>query len=351
MDAFEAVNYTMSPKGDGYILNFNCAKGPVHRIGGAGRADSEELVAAMLNIGLNVNKLRGSRLDFEGRLGNHWYGLAKYSYTAPMFPTLNVELKTGYTNALIRRSSYNYRTGFRASGIDAYLSGIRLETFDFHVGVKHERYTVHSWLTDSGETVPKDQMQLMSKHFGSVYANLRHYTLDDLYFPSKGMNIGVDFQWLPWNSGTMMIGMDFHNVFRINDWFSILPEMFVRTVVNAAEDNFFYSTFVGGTMRSRYINSQLPFVGFNQATPAKNYAMILNLDLRARIAKDTYASLMCGYFSDNDGLPDKLAEIKPTYMGLAGELAYDSFIGPVRARIQWSDFRGWSAYVGVGFDF
>jgi hypothetical protein len=54
---------------------------------------------------------------------------------------------------------------------------------------------------------------------------------------------------------------------------------------------------------------------------------------------------------DCDGLPSSFKELGPTYLGFCGELAYDSLIGPVRARLQWSDFRGWSAYVGVGFDF
>lgn len=351
MDAFENVNYTMSKDGDGYILNFNCNKGPVHRIGAAGRADSEELVAAMLNLGLNVNKLRGIRLDLEGRMGNHWYALGNFSYTAPMFPTFNLEAKTGFTNAMIRQDAYNYRTGFRSTSFDAYLSGIRMETFDFRVGIKHERYSVSSWLTDSGNTVPKDQLQLLSKHFGSLYANLRHYTLDDLYFPSKGLNIGVDFQLLPWNSGTMMMGLDVRNVFRINDRFSILPEFYFRSVINAAEDNLFYANFVGGPMGGRYMVGQMPFVGFNQATPAKNIALVLNLDFRACLAKNLYTSLLAGYFNDNDALPNSIKEILPTYLGFAGELAYDSLIGPVRVRLQWSDFRGWSAYAGVGFDF
>ena len=351
MDTFEAVNYTMTKDGDGYILNFNCSKGPVHRIGAAGRADSEELVAAMLNIGLNVNKLRGFRLDLEGRLGNHLYGLAKYSYTAPRLPTFNIEVKSGFTNAIVRQSYYNYRTGFSSNCFDAYLSGIRKETFDFRVGIKQENYSVHSWLTDSGNTVPKDQLQLLSKHFRSIYANIRHYTLDDLYFPSKGMSVGADFQLLPWNSGTVIMGMDFRNVFRINEWFSILPEVFFRSIINGADDNLFYANFVGGTMRGRYIGSQMPFVGFNQATPAKDIAMVLNLDFRASIADKVYTSLLAGIFNDNDALPNTFREILPTYWGVAGELSYDSIIGPIRARLQWSDYRGWSVYLGAGFDF
>ena len=70
-------------------------------------------------------------------------------------------------------------------------------------------------------------------------------------------------------------------MFKINDWFSILPEVYFRSVINAEEDNLFYANFVGGPMRGRYIGSQMPFVGFNQATPAKNLALVMNLDFRA----------------------------------------------------------------------
>lgn len=350
LDALESVNYTLSKVEDGYILNFNCSKGPVHRIGAAGRADTEELVAAMLNLGLNVNKLRGSRLDFEGRLGSRWYGQLRYTYVDPKLPTINVEGKLGFTNAKVRQSFYNYQTGFRTATLDAYLSGIKYDHFDFRAGIKHERYSVESWLTDSGNQVPKDQMQLLSKHFTSIYGSFRHYTLDDLYFPSHGINVGADLQ-IPFNTRTKMLSMDVRTVINVNDWFSILPEFYTRTIISPEEDNLFYANYVGGTFRGRYFGTQVPFVGFNQPTPAESFIAVLNLDFRARLAKDVYGSLMAGYFMDNEGLPTSFSHFSPTYIGFCGELAYDSLIGPVRARLQWSDFRGWSAYIGVGFDF
>ena len=148
-----------------------------------------------------------------------------------------------------------------------------------------------------------------------------------------------------------MLSMDVRTVFNVNDWFSILPEFYTRTIISPEEDNLFYANYVGGTFRGRYLDTQVPFVGFNQVTPAKSFVAVLNLDFRARLAKNFYSSLMAGYFMDNDGLPTSFRHLAPTYLGLCGELAYDSLIGPVRARLQWSDFRGWSAYVGVGFDF
>lgn len=351
LDALEAVKYQLSKDGEGYILTFNCSKGPVHRIGVAGRADSEEFVAAMVNLGLNVNKLRGARFDFEGRLGSHWYGQAKYSYTSPRFPTLNMSITGGHTNATISRDEYNYLAGYSVFKYDAFLSGIQLETFDFNSGFRYEEYNVNSWLTDSGTAVPKNQLQLLSKGYCSLYASLRRYTLDDLYFPSRGLNIGTNIQLLPWSGSTKVMGLDVKTVFRLNDWLSLLPSFYMRSIIDKASNNMFIANYVGGVMPGRYIDSQIPFAGFNYATLAKDFVMVLNLDLRARLAKNLYTTLQGGYFNDNDGMPNELRDLKPTYVGIAGELAYDSLIGPVRARLQWSDYRGWSAYVGVGFDF
>ena len=148
-----------------------------------------------------------------------------------------------------------------------------------------------------------------------------------------------------------MLSMDVRTVFNVNDWFSILPEFYTRTIISPEEDNLFYANYVGGTFRGRYLETQIPFVGFNQVTPSKSFTTVLNVDFRAQLAKSFYASMMAGYFTDCDHFPTSFRHIAPTYLGLAGELAYDSLIGPVRARLQWSDFRGWSAYVGVGFDF
>ena len=351
LDALEAVDYKLSRDDDGYILIFNCSKGPVHRLGVSGRADSEEFVAAMINLGLNVNKLRGARFDFEGRLGAHWYGQAKYSCILPKLPTLNMSLTGGHTNAVISRDEFNYQAGYSVFKFDAFLSGIQLENFDFRSGFRYEEYNVNSWLTDSGTAVPKNQLQLLSKGYSSFYASLRHYTFDDLYFPSKGINIGMDLQLLPWNSAAKVMSVDLKTVFRMNDWLSLLPSFYTRTIVDRNSDNLFISNYVGGTMPGRYIDSQIPFAGFNYATLAKDYMMVLNLDMRARLAKDFYFTLQGGYFNDNESLPGSWKELLPTYLGFAGELAYDSLAGPVRARVQWSDFRGWSAYLGVGFDF
>ncbi|MBQ9310386.1 MAG: patatin-like phospholipase family protein [Bacteroidales bacterium] len=351
LDALEAVSYTLHPEGDAYRLVFNCVKGPVHRIGASVRSDSEELVAALLNIGFNVNRLHGSRLDLEGRIGEHWYGQARYSYSAPRLPTFNLAFKGGYTRANVRRERNLYKAGFWRSGLDAYVSDMRLQNFDFRAGAKYDFFSLNSWLTDSGVAVPRSQMRLMHSNYGTIYTNVRHYTLDDDYYPSRGLNLGADLQWIAGPEGAKVMSLDFRTVIPITEKVAVIPSLWSRNVVDARSDNLYLQNFAGGAVAGRYTDSQMPFIGFNGSTPLRNCALVSNVDFRFNPAKNFYTSVQAGVICDNDGFFRKLKDLSPRYYGVALELAYNSFIGPLRARMQWSDFCGWTAYAGVGLDF
>ncbi len=352
LDALESVSYNLLEDGEGgWRLIFNCVKGPVHRIGISGRADSEELVAALANVGFNVNKLRGARLDLEARAGSHWYGKATGSLTMPGLPTVNLEARVGHTTAHMNRNENSYIVGFWNSGADLYLSGIRMNRFDFRLGFRQEYYSMNSWLSDSGVAVPKSEMKEISKWYSTIYGTLRHYTLDDYYFPSKGLSIGAEFNWLPWDNRTKIMEFDFRTVIPAGRWLSVLPSATVRTVVDSAEDSFFLTNFIGGTVPGRYLPSQIPFAAFNGITPVRDFVSVLNLDFRATLVKNLYATLSGTWAIDADSMMTSFEEFNPNWFGVSAEVAYDSVIGPLRARAQWSRAFGLTAYAGFGFEF
>ena len=351
LDALESVSYTLHREGDDYRLVFNCVKGPMHRIGVSARADTEELVAALFNVGFNVNRLHGSRLDFEGRIGEHWYGSARYSFSANRLPLFNFELHSGYTNAHILRDGSKYQAGYWKSWMDAYVSDLRLQTFDLRVGMRYNLFSLNSWLTNSGVAVPPEQMKLLRRQYGVAYMNARHYTLDNHYYPSKGVDLGAGMQWVLGREGAKVMTIDFRGAIPVNERFTVIPSVWSRNIVDAGSDNFYLLNYAGGSLPARYIDTQTPFVGFTGAVPLKNFALVTNLDLRFRVMKDFYATLQGGVIIDNDELFDSLKDFRPSCYGAAVELAYNSFIGPLRAKLQWSDYCGWGAYVGFGFDF
>ena len=97
--------------------------------------------------------------------------------------------------------------------------------------------------------------------------------------------------------------------------------------------------------------AQIPFVGFHDATILEKSCMVINLDIRANIFKNTFLSLQGGYIWTDRELDFKTLDLSPKYYGAAVELGYDAFIGPVKAKVQWSNFLKWQAYVSAGFDF
>ena len=350
-DAIEAVNYTLIPDGDGYDIRFHCVKGPVHRFGASARMDSEERVAALLNAGFNVNKLRGPKLDLEARLGEHWYGKARFSLTAPSLPILNLEGKVGYTDANMVVNSHRYDAGFWHNYLDAYFSGVQFKSFDFRAGLRHERFSLDSWLTNSGSALTPDEMQLFRKTYTSFYSRIRRHTLDNFYYPRSGYSIGAAHDYYLGTESAHVISADARAVVPLNDWLDLIPEAWTRHVIDPEHERFYQANFVGGSMAGRYMGQQIPFVGFHDVTIVDNSVFVMNLDLRANIFKNTFLSLQGGYvWSDKQFYIDDL-DLSPRYLGAALELGYNSILGPVKGKVEWSDFRGWQAYLSAGFEF
>ncbi|MBR1632808.1 MAG: patatin-like phospholipase family protein [Bacteroidales bacterium] len=354
-DAFEAVTYNLYDNGEGgYRLRFNCANSPVHRLSIGGRADSEEYVAALLNVGLNVNKLRGPKYDFTAKIGQNWYGNARVVLDLPYVPTVNISAKAGYSNAEILQGSHIYEAGYWNHNAQIYLSGMRLKDFDLHAGIKDSYYALDSWLTNSGVAVPKDKMSLFTKNYLGASLGVRAYTLDDWYYPHRGINVGISYDYIFSPQESHFFKFDFRAVVPVFRWLDIIPSVYTRNLFNFDDaDNFFLRNYVGGSMAGRYVDGQMPFIGFHRCTPLKNHALVLNLDLRANIFKNTYLSLQGGYIKEGAALDPEFeaAALRPTYYGAALELGYDSLVGPVKANVHWSDFIGLGAYVSVGFDF
>ena len=350
-DALEAVNFSLSPDGEGYDLHFNCVKGPVHRIGVSARADSEERVAALFNLGFNVNKLRGPRIDLEARIGQRWYGRGRFSLTAPTLPMLNLEGTVSHTDANLVMDGSNYIAGYWHHTLDGYLSGIHLRSFDFRAGLRYEYFSLNSWLTNSGVAMTPDAMGLFTKRYTSFYSSARRYTLDDLYYPTRGYSIGFGHTYFLGTEAAHILSMDGKAVLPFSRVFSIIPQFCTRHIIDPEVDRFYHSNFVGGEVAGRYIESQIPFIGFHDATILDKSCLVINLDMRLNVLKNTFLSLHGGYIWTDHDVDFRTVDLAPKYYGAALELGYDSFIGPVKAKLQWSNFRKWQAYVSAGFDF
>lgn len=355
--SFRKVNYTLLKETGGYNLQFKLRSGPVHRLGVAGRLDSEDMVAALVGVGLNAYKLRGSKLELEARIGQNWYGKAHYSLSNPYLPGLNIALTSGKHMANMILDDLYCDAGFWHHRADAYISGMHASHFDMTAGIKYDYYGLNTWLSEKGfndEVSIIDALSTYSRSFFSLYGNARAYTLDDKYFPKKGFTLGFDYNWVLGKEPSQILSLDYLQHIRLSEWISLIPSVYARYVVSenaSLEKNLFIANFVGGSMPGRYFEQQMPFDGFHRCTILGNFAMDFQLSLRANLLKNTYASFMSGFVQDAPNLLEMFGSNSNTIYGGAFEMGYDSIIGPIKAIFQYANITGFGFYVSFGYDF
>ena len=116
------------------------------------------------------------------------------------------------------------------------------------------------------------------------------------------------------------------------------------------EDNMFLANFAGGAMRGRYFDQQMPFDGFHRCVMLDDFAIDLQLDLRAKLLPNVYASLKGGLIHSAPEIAAMFGDDSTYIGGGALELAYKAISGPIKFDLQYSSF-GLEAYFSFGYDF
>lgn len=90
--AYDFVTYELLGASEPYRLVLHCKKGPVHQFGLGVRADTEEIVSILLNVGLFTHKLSGHSFDLAAKASANPYLSLNWSYDMPKFPTINAKI-------------------------------------------------------------------------------------------------------------------------------------------------------------------------------------------------------------------------------------------------------------------
>lgn len=348
-----------------YDLVFSCKRGPTHRLGIGVRFDTEELVTAMLNVGLNVNKIRGSRFDINLKLSANPYLELKYSFDSPKAPTFNFDIFTRWMDMGILDFSRGNRLNLRYlhSNQKIYLSNIKWKYVDMRLGLENDIWHFPAGSPQLGGTVHTSYCEAHSwTDYFSLFLDAKTNTMDNGYFPTRGVDAGLSYQWafarFPKHS------LDEYENFHIfsayikgavsaGDIFTFLPYGEVRVLLG----NYLplvAGNFLGGTMRGRYVESQIPFIGTNNLVSVGPYIGLVGMDFRFKVAKNHYLSAFVDYARDGANPKDWVAN-KLGWFGTAVEYSYNSIVGPMSLNIHWSNIRPTKNKVGfyanLGFVF
>ena len=352
--SYDFVNYELVGTHEPYDLKIICKRGPMHRLGVGFRLDSEELVSVLANVGLNTNAMRGAALDMTAKIGVNPYLNLHFTYDTPKIPTLNARAMLRWTDRNNFISGENrYNISYLLTFQELYLSNMQWSSFDVKAGLRNDYFNIHRVLTNN--VVGDYTLDDPSRDYPSLFLDGRVETMDKAYFPTTGVSAGIrydlvsrvfdkpgqpEFFGVLAMDGKMPVSMG---------RFTLIPQGALRFIFGD-DIPIPYANVLGGDMRGRYVDHQLPFIGIDNAAFRRNYLIMARMDARMRFGKNHYVSAIFNY--EKDFYNFNQFESGEDIFGYGLSYAYDSIVGPLKANLYWSSLtRKVGVYFSLGFDF
>ena len=351
--AYDYVTYELLGSGDPYKLVLTCKKGPIHQFGLGVRADTEEIVSVLVNVGINVHKMSGHTFDFTGRISANPSLTVKWSYDAPKMPTINVAASLRWTDlGLLNLWGNRLSLGYLNTKQEVYLSNLKWKLFNMRVGARNEYIKIDN--IKSSQFIGDYDFGQLNNDFITAFAEVNADTFDDGYFPKKGFTAGLSYGWT--FGGFPHTFKNFHTVTAeakvvvpAGKVFAFIPSVSARFLFGDDVPVAYFNA-MGGSLAGRYVDQQMPFVGINNLSAMKNILTIFRTDYRFRIAKNHYMTAILNYARDCDRFKEYATGLG--YFGAAAEYSYDTIFGPITFNVHWSNLTNKvGIYLSAGYNF
>lgn len=352
-NCYDYVTYELLGSGEPFKLVINCKKGPIHQLGLGVRADTEEIVSVLVNLGINVHRLHGHVFDLTGKVSANPYVQLKWSYDLPKIPTVNASSTVRWTNmSMLNLGSNNLSLNYFNARQEVYLSNIKWHYLDMRGGLRNDIFNVKNIKTS--QVVDEYDMNSLSNDFVSMFIDGRTDTFDDGYFPSKGMNVGLSYAWT--FAGIPRTVHDFHTlqadakvVVPAGDVFAFIPSVNFRFLMGEQIPLAYFNA-IGGSLAGRFVDQQIPFIGVTNLVAMENIMTLFRADFRFKMARNHYLTGTLNYVRDSEKFSGYWTG--PGNFGAGVEYSFDTIFGPLSANVHWSDFTGKvGMYLSAGFNF
>ena len=363
--AFDAVSYNLV-SGDslakGQQLVFHLGSTVPDVVGLGARYDTEEGAALLFSMGLNEHSLSGLKLKLKGRLSFNPRINVKATYS--LFSIANFSLAYEYRNQLMGMSvcgNDKVYLRMQTHEISGFVSQFQLLNLAGEFGVAYASTSFpqvnlndfHHEMTDSLAAL--SQVFKDSKLFGPFFS-IGYDNLDRGVFAKHGVCAGIEghLRMDTRKKETLMGDMGFSFKGCLTPWhesITIIPQLYGRLCFDESLYVPLWNT-IGGEIKGRHCEGQLPFVGINHIRRVGDLSTVLGCDFRYNIWRKHYFTAIYNIFlcfDDNLRKSDKPIE---SYSGFGLKYSYDSYIGPIGLTAQWSDInRQISLYFSIGYDF
>lgn len=351
--AYDYVTYELLGEEEPFKLVLNCRKGPVHQLGLGVRADTEEIVSVLLNIGFNVHKLHGHVFDFAGKIGASPYLQFHWSYDLPQIPTVNASAYMRWTDMdMLNFGDNRLSLNYLAARQEVYLSNMEWKQFDIKAGIKNEIFDIKD--IKSSQVIGDYDFSQLTNNFLSLYVDARADTFDDGYFPTRGFTAGASYAWTFGSypakvNNFQTVCADAKCVIPIGERVALIPSLDCRFLIGKDIPVAYFNA-MGGSLAGRYVDQQMPFVGITNIFAMKNILTVYRADLRVKLARNHYLTGIFNYARDCDYFSSYA--YWPGHYGAAVEYSFDTIFGPLSANIHWSDItRKVGIYLSAGYSF
>jgi NTE family protein len=350
---YDYVTYELLGSEEPFKLVINCKKGPVHQLGIGVRADTEEIVSVLVNIGINVHRLHGHSFDLTGKVSANPYVQAKWSYDVPQIPTVNASASFRWTNmGMLNFGTNNLSLNFFNARQEVYLSNMKWKFLDVRGGLRNDIFNIRN--IKSSQIIDDYDTSNLSNDFVSLFVDGRTDTFDDGYFPTKGVNAGVSYAWT--FAGIPDMIHNFHTlqadakvVVPGSDGFAFIPSFNCRFLMGR-DIPLAYFNAIGGSLPGRFVDQQLPFIGVTNLVAMENIMTMFRTDFRFTLARNHYLTGIINYVRSSDTFMEYGKGMGN--FGAGVEYSFDTIFGPFSANIHWSDFTGKvGMYLSAGFNF
>ena len=351
--AYDYVTYELLGDSEPFKLVLNCKKGPVHQFGLGVRADTEEIVSVLINLGINSHRLYGHTYDLTGKISANPYLQLKWSYDVPKIPTLNAAASVRWTDmSMLNFGTNRLSLSFLHASQELYMSNIKWNWFDIKAGIRNDIFDIRN--VKAEQIIGDYDFSQLTNDFVSLMTDARSDTFDDGYFPTKGFTVGLGYRWT--FAGFPKHVHNFHTVTAdakviapIGGRFALIPYLNARMLFGTDIPVAYFNA-IGGSLAGRYVDQQIPFIGITNLSAMKNILTTFGLDMRMRIARNHYVTAKVNYARDCDRFAEYGKGLG--YFGAGVEYAFDTIFGPIKGNIHWSNITNKvGVYLSAGFDF
>ena len=351
--SYDYVTYELLGDSEPFRLVLTCKKGPVHQLGIGVRADTEEIVSVLLNVGFNTHRLYGHTYDFTGKISANPYLSFKWTYDVPELPTLNAVASVRWTDLNTLNFGDNHLSlSFLNASQEFYVSNLKWHKLDGRIGFRNDIFDIRN--VKSSQIIGDYDFSHLGNDYVSFFAEGRTDTFDDGYFPTKGLLAGLSYSWtfLGFPHGISpfhTVQADVKGALAGDEVFTFLPSFYMRWLLGNDVPVAYFNA-IGGMLPGRYMDQQVPFVGVNHISAMKNIMTLVRADFRFKLARNHYLTGIVNYVRDSNSFSDYLDGLG--HIGLGAEYSFDTIFGPLSATVHWSDISGGiGLYLSAGFNF